>query len=94
MHGTISDALESAIIELRSHQTQLDMDGVMVGVSRQALEEVLDALSRSTLPREGQGEVVVNMTYRHPHHYAMSAAIIIGIAIVAAGSVLKLMGVM
>jgi hypothetical protein len=34
------------------------------------------------------------MTYRHPHHYAMSAAIIIGIAIVVVGSVLKLIGVM
>jgi hypothetical protein len=34
------------------------------------------------------------MTYRHPHHYAMSAAIIIGIAIVVVGSVLKMIGVM
>lgn len=30
-----------AIEELRCHQTQMDMDGVMVGVSRQALDEVL-----------------------------------------------------
>ena len=27
--------------QLREHQTQLDVDGVMVGVSRQALDEVL-----------------------------------------------------
>lgn len=53
--GTVIEALEAeiaamresagypafAIEELRYHQTQLDMDGVMVGVSRQALEEVL-----------------------------------------------------
>ena len=30
---------------LRDHQTQLDADGTMVGVSRQALCEVLDELS-------------------------------------------------
>lgn len=33
--------IEVAIEELKMHQTQLDMDGVMVGVSRQALEELL-----------------------------------------------------
>lgn len=31
---------------LRDNQTQLDMDGVMVGVSRQALEETLDELEK------------------------------------------------
>lgn len=31
---------------LRDHQTQLDMDGVMVGVSRQAIDEVLAEIER------------------------------------------------
>ena len=41
-------ALEAALENLRTHQKQLDADGIMVGVSRQALEEVLayfDALT-------------------------------------------------
>jgi hypothetical protein len=33
--------IDAVIEELKTHQTQLDMDGVMVGVSRQALEELL-----------------------------------------------------
>ena len=33
---------DNAIYNLREHQQQLDMDGIMVGVSRQALEETLD----------------------------------------------------
>lgn len=39
------ERLAPAIEQLTNHQTQLDMDGVMVGVSRQALEEVLSALT-------------------------------------------------
>lgn len=41
--------LTSAVNELKTHQTQLDMDGVMVGVSRQALDIVLEALARAGL---------------------------------------------
>ena len=33
--------INAVIEELKTHQTQLDQDGVMVGVSRQALEELL-----------------------------------------------------
>ena len=33
--------INAVIEELKNHQTQLDQDGVMVGVSRQALEELL-----------------------------------------------------
>ena len=33
--------IDAVIEELKTHQTQLDQDGVMVGVSRQALEELL-----------------------------------------------------
>ena len=33
--------LECAVKELTDHQQQLDMDGIMVGISRQALNEVL-----------------------------------------------------
>lgn len=35
-----------AFYQLRHHQQQADMDGVFVTVSRQALEEVLDAIER------------------------------------------------
>lgn len=41
--------LTSAIDQLQNHQTQLDMDGVAVGVSRQAIDIVLDALARAGL---------------------------------------------
>lgn len=37
----IDGIYKGAIDNLLHHQTQLDMDGVMVGVSRQALMEVL-----------------------------------------------------
>lgn len=36
-----SAELEEALTELETHQTQLDMDGIMVGVSRQALDMVI-----------------------------------------------------
>lgn len=38
----ISDVPKGAIENLKTHQQQLDMDGVIVGVSRQALEELLE----------------------------------------------------
>lgn len=37
--------LEGAIEQLRNHQTQLDADGIMVGVSREALDMALAAFS-------------------------------------------------
>lgn len=40
----IDGIYRGAIDNLLHHQTQLDMDGVMVGVSRQALCEVLDGV--------------------------------------------------
>lgn len=40
--ASIPGALEHpAVANLRAHQTQLDADGIMVGVSRQALDELL-----------------------------------------------------
>ena len=33
--------MSEATEQLRNHQTQLDMDGIMVGVSRQAIDECL-----------------------------------------------------
>jgi len=44
-----------AIDQLRNHQTQLDMDGVMVGVSRQAIDEVLTYLA-SPQPQAHEAE--------------------------------------
>lgn len=41
--------LTSAVNELKEHQRQLDMDGIEVGVSRQALDIVLEALARAGL---------------------------------------------
>ena len=34
--------IQGAMADLREHQQQLDMDGIVVGVSRQALEMTLD----------------------------------------------------
>ena len=45
--------IEAAIEELKTHQTQLDMDGVMVGVSRQALEELLAHVAAQPAPIAG-----------------------------------------
>ena len=44
--------LAEAIDQLVKHQRQLDMDGITVGVSREALDIVLAALS-STAPMDG-----------------------------------------
>ena len=41
-----ADELAPAIQNLTDHQRQLDMDGIFVGVSRQALDEVLTELPR------------------------------------------------
>lgn len=41
-----------AVEQLRTHQKQLDRDGIMVGVSRQAVEETLAALDRITAETE------------------------------------------
>ncbi len=41
----MSDPRVTAVDVLRDHQQQLDMDGVMVGVSRQAIDEVLTELA-------------------------------------------------
>lgn len=40
------DMSKEAINNLRTNQTQLDMDGAMVGVSRQAVEETLAYIDR------------------------------------------------
>ena len=42
--------IDAVIEELKTHQTQLDQDGVMVGVSRQALEELLAHVATSAQP--------------------------------------------
>jgi|SRR5580704_5704731 hypothetical protein len=43
--------IDAAVAALRDHQQQLDADGVMVGVSREAIDVVLSALARA---REAQ----------------------------------------
>jgi len=53
-----------AVEELRTHQTQLDMDGVMVGVSREALEHILAYLQHA-----GEAEPVAWM--KPPHAAAI-----------------------
>lgn len=44
MADVSDERLDDAINALLNHQKQLDMDGVIVGVSRQALHEVVEAL--------------------------------------------------
>lgn len=46
---------DDAIEHLRNHQRQLDMDGCEVGVSRQALDEVLDYITRTRAIADGVG---------------------------------------
>jgi hypothetical protein len=46
----IRDMPVEAIKNLREYQKQLDMDGCHVGVSRQALDEVLDYIDRAPSP--------------------------------------------
>ncbi|MBN7777727.1 hypothetical protein JYP49_14090 [Nitratireductor aquimarinus] len=53
--------LEGAIEQLRNHQTQLDADGIMVGVSREALDMALAALSAP------KAEAVCEDCGRHIH---------------------------
>ena len=40
----MTDISKEAVKQLTSHQQQLDAEGIMVGVSRQALDETLSAL--------------------------------------------------
>ena len=56
--GEVVEALREihpdAISALRDNQRQLDMDGCEVGVSRQAVDEVLAALDRALTAVKGQ----------------------------------------
>lgn len=52
MTTTTPEMPDAAIKNLRDYQRQLDMDGSEVGVSRQALDEVLAYLTRPTPPAE------------------------------------------
>lgn len=46
---------------LRSHQRQLDADGSMVGVSRQALDEVFVEIERLRAERRGTDKLVADL---------------------------------
>lgn len=49
-------SVEEAVQQLRDHQKQIDTDGAFVGVSRQALDEVLSALTTAQKQAEsGKG---------------------------------------
>lgn len=48
---------EDAAEHLRNHQKQLDADGIMVGVSRQALDEVLHAAADQARELEAEKEL-------------------------------------
>ena len=50
----IDGIYKGAIDDLNHHQTQLDIDGVMVGVSRQALCEVLAGLEAALAQGESR----------------------------------------
>jgi hypothetical protein len=51
-------SLTHALAELVGHQRQLDMDGTFVGVSRQALDEVLFVMLSIEKLREHEGDSV------------------------------------
>lgn len=56
--------IDAVIEELKTHQTQLDQDGVMVGVSRQALEELLAHVAAPAHPAPIAGLEPVAWRYR------------------------------
>jgi hypothetical protein len=60
---------ELAIKNLQEYQKQLDMDGVMVGVSRQALDEVLAYVTRPAAAHSEElrrvGELIEEILYSH-----------------------------
>lgn len=68
--------IDAVIEELKTHQTQLDMDGVMVGVSRQALEELLAhvATSAQPAPIAGLEPVAWRFTARDAYAVTMERA--------------------
>jgi len=47
---------QDALNELIKHQTQLDFDGIRVGVSRQALDEILEWVTMMLSTMEGSKE--------------------------------------
>ena len=57
--------IDAVIEELKTHQTQLDQDGVMVGVSRQALEELLAHVAEQVhAERRGDNTIQRDKIYR------------------------------
>ena len=61
---TNSETPEEAIKHLTNNQRQLDMDGCEVGVSRQALDEVLDYISRTTPSAQPVASGAVDLALR------------------------------
>lgn len=57
--------MDGAVEQLTNHQQQLDQDGIMVGVSRQAVDEVLASLTA----RDAE---IANLESERAHH-AMTA---------------------
>ena len=50
----LNEAPAAAIDQLRNHQTQMDMDGIQVAVSRQAIDEVLSWIDVAIEKLEGR----------------------------------------
>jgi hypothetical protein len=59
------------LIQLRDHQRQLDPDGTFVGVSRQALDEVLNGIRIGLKGKFEIGDLV-----RKPRGYAFDGTIV------------------
>lgn len=53
--------LDEAVEQLTDHQTQLDADGIMVGVSRQALDIVFAALAEKALANTRYRSVITSL---------------------------------
>jgi len=73
--------MSKASDNLRDHQQQLDMDGVMVGVSRQAVEEVLAELAKLREALEYISNPIVAMQKEaEDKGYRINGAMVVSIA--------------
>lgn len=75
----MTDPIRPAVENLRQHQRQLDMDGIFVGVSRQALDEVLDYIEadREAIRADEVAKIVAWLRETAPQwgHEALADAI-------------------
>lgn len=69
----MSDDTEAAIEQLTNHQQQLDMHGEFVGVSRQALDELLAGYTTALSQRDEARALALEEGFRAGFHAAERA---------------------